>query len=290
MAAGKYKTDQNYDDDIDFIKDSDAVQGDPPGTDPDNTPLTGPINVVIQKMVSSLSYLKDAIENYSIARMTDSIFGTGRTATQQEAEDGAAHGAGGPVLTPLRGKQAIDVHALNLLRSALAAANTSRLGTVRRATQAQATGLTDTERYLTAALVNAILQHANAEATTSRRGTVQRADDNDIAAGTNTTKHVTPKQLNDAVDKVPDFEITAEAGGSVTKILEKQIGKLIFVIFTATKSSSRVNVTFPSTTGIFIETYTSDVDYIRVKSLNNGTTGNPHTGSAYVNYIIGVKD
>ena len=183
MAAGKYKTDQNYDDDINFIKDSDEVQGDPAGTDPDNTPLTGPINVVIQKIVSSLAYLKNAVDNFTVKRMTDTVEGIGRTATQQEAEAGTAHGTGGPVLTVLRGIQ--------MLRSAVAAANTTRRGTVERATQNEAVGLTDTERFLTAALVEAILRHANAAATTARRGTVQRATENQAVGLTNTDAYLT---------------------------------------------------------------------------------------------------
>lgn len=218
MAVGKYKTEANYDDDIDFIKDSNPVQGDPAGTDPDTVELTGPINVVIQKIVGSLAYLKERVDGFSVARMTDSVFGSGRTATQTEAEGGSAHGQGGPLLTPKRGMQllrgtnaqatttrrgtaefvsateAVDdsnaTHMLNpergftLLRSSQAQATESQRGTVRRASQSQATGLTNTEMYLTAKLVGLILRHVNAQATTSRRGTVELSTETQGLAGT----------------------------------------------------------------------------------------------------------
>ena len=143
MAAGKYKTDQSYDDDIDFIKESDAVQGDPAATDPDTVALTGPINVVIQKIVSSLAYLNNAVDNFSVSRMTDSVFGTGKIATQEEAEAGTAHGTGGPVLTPLRG--------LDLIRGSAAQATEDQRGTVEFATETEAQDESNNTKALTAA-------------------------------------------------------------------------------------------------------------------------------------------
>ena len=211
MSVGKYDTDPNYDDDIDFIKDSDPVQGDPAGTDPENTPLTGPINVIIQKIVGSLAYLKDAIDDFSIERMTDTVFGIGRTATQQEAEDGTAHGAGGPVLTPLRGKQ----NALETLRSSDAQSNTTRRGTVRRATNPQAIGLTNTDAYLTAALVAAILVHSNAQATASKRGTAEIADQTQGRGGTDNERIMTSERVQDYIRNASNAQATESRRGTV---------------------------------------------------------------------------
>ena len=101
MAAGKFNTTANYDDDIEFIEDSDPVQGDPPGTDPELTPLTGTANKIFQKIIGSLAYLKNAVDNFSIERMTDTVLeGIGRTATQQK-QNLELHTVGGPFLTPL---------------------------------------------------------------------------------------------------------------------------------------------------------------------------------------------
>ena len=193
MAAGKYNTDQNYDDDIDFIKDSNPVQGDPAGTDPDNTPLTGPINVVVQKIIGSLAYLKNAVDNFDIPRMTQTVFGIGRTATQQEAEDGTAHGAGGPLLTPLRGRQTTE----NYIRSSDAQANTSRRGTSRRATQAEAEAGNNNERHLTPSTGMAQLRHSNAKSNESRLGTVERANQNERRSRTDDERYMTSKGVDD---------------------------------------------------------------------------------------------
>ena len=141
MAVDKYNTQENYTDDIDFIKDSDPVQGDPAGTDPVITPLTGPINIIIQQLIGSLVYLKNAVDNFSISRMTESVFGIGRTATKSEAEEGTEHGPGGPLLTPERGMQ--------LLRGTQAAATDSLRGTVRRATQAKVNAGEEQDEYVT---------------------------------------------------------------------------------------------------------------------------------------------
>ena len=250
MAAGKYKTDQNYDDDIEFIKDTDPVQGDPAGTDPENSPLTGGINVVIQKIVGSLAYLKDAIDNATIARMTDSVFGTGRTATQNEAETGTAHGQGGPLLSVLRGMQllrgsaaqatvtrrgtaeiasateAVDenntTHMLNpqrgftLLRSSQAQATESQRGTVRRASQSQARALTDTERYLSVALLLDTVRNASGlRASESNYGVARRANQAEVNAGVNTEKFLTPDTFNDS-DAIQGIRAAATASVSTS--------------------------------------------------------------------------
>lgn len=188
MAAGKFDKTPNYDDDIEFIEDSDPVQGDPPGTDPELTPLTGTANRIFQKVIGSLVYLKNAVDNFSIERMTDTVEGIGRTATQQEAEGGTAHGTGGPLLTVLRGMQ--------LLRGSNAQANTTRRGTSRRATQAQATGLTNNEAHLTALLVGAILEHSNAGATPTKRGTVRLANETHAQDESNNTHALTAASLH----------------------------------------------------------------------------------------------
>ena len=113
----------------------------------------------IRDSVSSLAYLKNAVDNSSIARMTDTIFGTGKTATLPEAEAGTAHGQGGPVLTPLRGMQ--------LLRGSNAQATEEQRGTVELATNQETADGNSTATAVTPAglesaignLVSGLVEH-----------------------------------------------------------------------------------------------------------------------------------
>ena len=243
MAEGKYKTDPTYDDDIDFIKDSDAVQGDPAATDPDTVALTGPINVVVQKIVSSLAYLKNAVDNFSISRMTDTVFGTGKTATQAEAEAGTAHGTGGPVLTPLRGKQ----NALATLRSSDAQSSTSQRGSAEIATQDEARGGTDNERIMTSLRVQDFLRNGTgAIANQTRKGTVQfTALDAAIGTSPPTTKVVSASIIQSMIKELAPVLKTYTGIGAVSVTIN---GTSRQVIATTTNftSGSPTEFTLPS--------------------------------------------
>ena len=99
---------------------------------------------------------------------------------------------------------------LDALRSGSSfAADTTRRGTVERATESEATGLSDSTRHLTSVLVKSILEHSNAGATTTKRGTVERATQSEVSARTDTTKYVTPDTLP-APSAVPDATETTE--------------------------------------------------------------------------------
>ena len=127
-------TPQNqFEEDIEFIRTTDRVLGDPPGT---QGVLSGPINIIIQKIANSLLYLKNRLDNLTFTppNATTTVKGIAEIATKQEAETGTDTTR----ITPP--KRVFDI-----LKHSNAQATTTQRGTSERATQAEAdTGTNDT--------------------------------------------------------------------------------------------------------------------------------------------------
>lgn len=175
-----------FEQDIEFIRTTDKVLGDPPGT---TGVLSGPINKVIQKIANSLLHLKTRLDglNITVPNASTTVKGIAELITKAEVERPYANADTTRIVPAKR------IH--DLLRHANAQATDSIRGTVLKATQVLAEGLTDTEAYLTAALLAAALQHDNAKATTSKRGTVQLATESDVKDEENTGRVVTVDSL-----------------------------------------------------------------------------------------------
>ena len=178
-------TPQNQiEEDIEFIRTTDRVLGDPPGT---QGVLSGPINVIIQKIANYLLYLKDRLDNLTITvpNATTSNKGIAELANQTEGRSGSDS-------TRIMTSQRVQDYIRN---ASNARATTTHYGVAIKATQTQAVSLTDTSAYLTAALVEAILRHSNAQASETRRGTVEFANETEAQDENNNTKALTAASL-----------------------------------------------------------------------------------------------
>ena len=97
-------------------------------------------------------------------------------------------------------------------------ASTTVKGLVEKATSSEATGLTDNERFLTSLLVKSILEHSNAQATTSKRGTVEIATETEAQDENNNTKVLTPGSLYRSGSHVLNISSFSLFGGSGNRI------------------------------------------------------------------------
>ena len=129
----------------------------------------------------TLRRTREAME-YLMPQATTAQIGGAEIANQTEGRSGTNDEM---IMTALR--------VLDFIRNGTGvSANTTRKGTVERATVNEGTELSDSTRYLTALVVKSILEHLNAQATTAKRGTVQQATNDELDAAINTTKYVTP--------------------------------------------------------------------------------------------------
>ena len=71
MADEIIPVDSDETTDTQFIRTTDAVQGDPPGT---TGVLTGPVNVALQKVMNTLLYLKTRLDNLNLTVNNASIY------------------------------------------------------------------------------------------------------------------------------------------------------------------------------------------------------------------------
>ena len=87
MANEITAADSNQITNTQFILTTDNVQGDPPGT---TGALTGPINVALQKIVNTLLYLKNRVDNINVTASNASTTARGiiEIATLAEARAG----------------------------------------------------------------------------------------------------------------------------------------------------------------------------------------------------------
>ena len=126
-----------FEQDIEFIRTTDKVLGDPPGT---TGVLSGPINKVLQKIVNSLLNLKTRLDGLTITvpNATTTVKGIAELATKQEAENGQ------DTTRIIVAKRVYDI-----LKHANAGATTSKRGTVELATEAEAQARVDAEKAVT---------------------------------------------------------------------------------------------------------------------------------------------
>lgn len=139
--ADEIQGQDQFESDIQFIRTTDKVLGDPPGT---QGRLVGPINVVLQKIVNSLVYLQNRISGISVdvPNATTTVRGIAEIATKTEAETGTDTTR----ITP-------PVRVFDILKSALAQATESRRGTMEVATEGEADAGTDDRKAITALLL-----------------------------------------------------------------------------------------------------------------------------------------
>ena len=172
-----------FDETIEAILTTEAVQGDPPGF---NGQPTGKININLLKLANRFRWLKNALEalNINVPNATTTERGIAELATKQEAE--ALQDT--TRITPP--KRVGDI-----LKHSNAQATESQRGTAELANKSEAEDGTDNTKIMTSEKSMQQLRHSNAGANTTRRGTVQRATEREVDQETNTTKYVTPALL-----------------------------------------------------------------------------------------------
>lgn len=186
--ADEIQREDEFDEDIQFIRTTDRVLGDPPGT---RGTLTGPINVALQKIANALTYLKNRIEGLTVTvpNATTTTRGIAEIATKAEAE-GLADGT--RITPPVR------VH--DIVKSDNAQATTTQRGTVKRADQNLGEAAVDDETYMTPRQVRHARRHANANASEQWRGTAKVATTAQAEAATDDTTMMTPAKTEDYFD------------------------------------------------------------------------------------------
>ena len=148
-----------FEQDIAFIRTTDKVLGDPPGT---TGALSGPINKVLQKIANSLLNLKTRLDglNITVPNASTTVKGIAELATKQEAETGSDTTR---IVVPKR--------VYDILKHVNAQATTTTRGTVEKADQTEGRAGTDNERYMTPLRHKDALQNATSQATISANGT-----------------------------------------------------------------------------------------------------------------------
>lgn len=174
--ADTYTPEDQFEEEINFIRTTDEVLGDPIGT---TGTLTGPINVLIQKVVNSLLNLKNRLDaiNTTQPNATTTTRGIAELATQVEAETGEDTTR----ITPP--KRVFDI-----LKHANAQATDAIRGTAKIATTSEIETGTDNETIVTPAGLSEAL-------TPSIDESVIFTDDDNLISWNinwqNTTRHLT---------------------------------------------------------------------------------------------------
>ena len=222
-------------DDIDstqFIRTTDAVKGDAPGSSP---PLSGPVNVAFQKIINSLLYLKNRVDglNLSAPNASTTQRGIVELATAMETRDGASTSL---ATTPAGVAAAISEHtpanatmsvrgvvllARNadadnenedtrsmtpqkthrVVNSLVPAATTGVAGKIEKATVAEVTGLVNDDVAVTPSKMGVGLRGSAAQADATNRGTAKLASQAAAAAGTNNTDMMTALRTQESIDE-----------------------------------------------------------------------------------------
>ena len=165
--------------DTQFIRTTDVVQGDPPGT---TGTLTGPINVALQKVMNTLLYLKNRLDNLNLTPNNASTTqrGVAEIANQSEGRTGT---------DAVRMMTALRV--LDALRNGSAFyASTTQRGTAELATQAEVNARSDNSKIVTPATLPE--PSAVPNASTTVRGIAELATQSEVNARTDNSKIVTP--------------------------------------------------------------------------------------------------
>lgn len=147
--ADTYTVEDQFEEEINFIRTTDRVLGDPPGT---TGTLTGPINVFGQKVLNSLRHLKNALDaiDTTVPNATTTEKGIAELATKVEAETGDDTTR----ITPP--KRVFDI-----LKHDNAKATDTTRGTVKFATQDLTNEGTDTETVISPGLLSGFFQNLN---------------------------------------------------------------------------------------------------------------------------------
>lgn len=191
-----------------FIRTTDQVLGDPPGT---TGTLAGPINVILQKIINTLLYLKNRVEGLNLTAPNASTTQRGivELATLAEARAGTDTQR---AVTPAGVAAAITEVSVD-------AATISTAGIVELATNAEARAGTDNTRAMTSRNVREAIDDRVPNATTSTRGKIEissaaEADGlaNDVTAMT-PAKTLRAIEASDAVmsEDVTDMEQITQA-------------------------------------------------------------------------------
>ena len=147
--------------DTQFIRTTDAVQGDPPGT---TGVLTGPVNVALQKVMNTLLYLKNRLDNLNLTvnNASSTQRGIVELATPDEVETGTDDQR---ATTPEGVAQAIAAGT-----SAAPNASTTVRGIAELATLAESRTGTDSVRTVTPAGTRAAIDNRCTDCERKHRG------------------------------------------------------------------------------------------------------------------------
>ena len=223
---------------IEFIRTTDKVLGDPPGT---QGALSGPINKVLQKIANSLLNLKTRLDglNITVPNASTTVKGIAELATKLEAETGT------DTTRIIVAKRVYDI-----LKHANAQATTTTRGTAFRADETKGRSGTDDEAMITSLrLLDFLRNGTGAEATTEQKGTVQKATENDVKNNQNTGRVVTVDSLYRTVNQpinasIPNLpsQLTLSNFSHSSTFQTKYFGP----IFYGTSGSATISGTFNS--------------------------------------------
>ena len=189
MADEITPVDSNEITDTRFIRTTDQVLGDPPGT---TGTLSGPINVALQKIINSLLYLKNRIDGLNLTAPNASTTQRGivELATLAEARAGTDTQR---ATTPAGVAAAITEVSVD-------DATISTRGIVELATLAEARAGTDTVRAMTSAGTRAAIDNRVPNATTSTRGKIEIASTAEAEGLANDQVAMTPAKTLRAIE------------------------------------------------------------------------------------------
>ena len=177
--------------DTQFIRTTDAARGDPPGT---TGTLTGPINVALQKVMNTLLYLKNRLDNLNLTvnNASSTQRGIVELATPDEVETGTDTQR---ATTPEGVAQAIAAGT-----SAAPNASTTVRGIAELATLAESRTGTDTVRTVTPAGARAAIDNRVPTASESTEGKVELASNAEAGNNANNSRVMTPQRTHQQID------------------------------------------------------------------------------------------
>ena len=189
MADEITPVDSNQIENTRFIRTTDQVLGDPPGTVGE---LAGPINVTLQKISNSLLYLKNRIDGLNLTAPNASTTQRGivELATLAEVRAG----------TDTQRAVTVAGVAAAISEVSVDAATISTAGIVELATLAEARTGTDTVRVPTVRGVHEAINHLVPNATTSTRGKIEVASVAEAEGLVNDQVAMTPAKTSRAIE------------------------------------------------------------------------------------------
>ena len=191
MADEIIPVDSDETTDTQFIRTTDAVQGDPPGT---TGVLTGPVNVALQKVMNTLLYLKTRLDNLNLTVNNASTTqrGIAELATSDETETGTDTQR---VTTPAGVAAAIAAGT-----SAAPNASTTVRGIAELATNTEARTGTDTTRTVTPRGTREAIDDRVPTASESTEGKVEYASNAEAQNSSNNSRVMTPQRTHQQID------------------------------------------------------------------------------------------